>query len=87
MWLHEGYTSYRPILNNYFVYFFFSVSDITPKTKEISLDIYDYEKTDRGKSQDFLFLLFLYFFFAKIIYFLVIIDFFYSICHNTLERV
>lgn len=42
----------------FFVYFFFSVSDITPKTKEISLDIYDYEKTDRGKSLVFLFLLF-----------------------------
>ena len=25
-------------------------SDITPKTKEITLDIYDYEKTEKGES-------------------------------------
>ena len=40
-----------------FIYLFIYVtfpfgknSDINPKTKEITLDLYDYEKTEKGKS-------------------------------------
>ena len=56
----SGYTKAIHDTVQFYVFclLFFSVSDITPKTKEISLDIYDYEKTVRGKSLVFLFLLF-----------------------------